>query len=318
MGRTNMFYYDFITATKQLNSDSLNTKYLKKIKEEWFDSYSIVYYQLILDKTPINVIHYPEYNKLSIAGSLPYFLLGHNYSITMKKEMDVIEYISNILNTDVFKFDVVNIEAASVTEIPFPVKHIFQSHNKIQGMKTQCYSHGKYFENVNLLHKIYDFQKNFKQKVPKEIRHELALSTDYSSDKVYVKIENKYKRPDIALKHRGLTIENLFEPNFIQLFKDDLLNVYNSIKKTGTVIIENKKQLSSFGICLIALKQMEETGDYDTATLMRETIKSYPDILTKDDQKARLSHLSNTLKKIELGNCKYDISNLLEKSLNGL
>lgn len=310
-----MFYYDFITATKNLKSDVLQTQYLSRIKEVKSESYNLIHYELKIENTPLDIYHYPEYNKVTIKGSLPYFLLGHNYSISLEQEMGTIEYISNVLETDIFKFTVVNVEVGCVIESPFTINSILNSHIKIKGMKTKSYSNGKYFEDSNVISKIYDFQKNIKSKVSKNIRSELEKSSNYSGNKTYVKIENKYKRPEISVKHRGLLIQDLFDIKFIEFFKNDLLDYYNSILKTGSVLIENKKQLSLPSICLIALKKLEDIGDYNTTAVVKEIIKSYTDILSKDDQKARIRQLFNSLKKIELKKCEFDLSELLIKSM---
>jgi hypothetical protein len=310
-----MFYYDFISATNYSNNDKLCFKYLNLIKEEKYIDYSKFHYSLTHERTLMKICWIPESNKLTFECSLPYFLLGHNYSITLKQEKDVIEYISNVLNIDMFKAEIDILEFGSVTEIPFSFNKIKNSHIKIAGMKTANYDYGKVFADRNVHHKIYDFQKNLKTKVDKEIREILKKDFDYSEDKVYVKIENRYVRPQVALKKRVILIEDIFEDELIKVFKTDLLTKYSSIKKNRAIRIQCKKQLSSTSICLIILKKLEDELGINTENLIKDTIKIYGDILTKEDQKARIKQLRNNLKKIELTKSEYDISHLLALSV---
>lgn len=308
-------YYDYLLMKKDLKNDILCNRYLNYVKEENGIGYSKVHYTMYHENKELNVFYYPEYNKIEVAINIPYFLNGHNYSISLKQEKHVVEYISSVLGTNMFKADADQFEYSALFEIPFNFKKIQYSHIRIKGMVTTSFEHGKYFSNRNVQHRIYDAQRNIKNKLTKQEREELAETTDYNEDKYYLKIENRYKRPEIALKSRGILVENLFQEEFNQLCKNDLMEKYQSITKMGGVDITSKKQLSSEGLYMIALKRLEEISGINTEQYLKETIKSFSHILSPDDRKARIKQVNKNSQKIQTTKSEFDVSELLHHSL---
>lgn len=307
-------YYDQVNMEKHLKKDILCIKYLNLVKKETYPDQKI-YYTMTHQNKEMKIFYYPEYKKLKIQLNIPYFLLGHNFCITIEQEKHVIEYISNVLNTDMFEADTTYFEYGLICELPYPFQEIHNSHIKIKGMNTEVYPHGKYYTDRNMWHKLYDAQKNIKNKLDKKEREILKETTNYTEDKFYMKVENRYIKPELALKTRGIIIKDLFDEKMIRLCNDDLLNKYESIKKTGSVEITSKKELSCSAIYLIALKQVEKVIGINSEELYKNVVKSYSHILTPEDRKSRMKQMRKMSENIVTSSCRYDVSELLRQSL---
>ena len=310
-----MPYYDFISITKDLKNDKFCDKYLHFIREINYRDHNIIQYALEHQNTQMNVLWNPLYNQVQINGSLPYFLFGHNFNIAIEQERHIIEYLSIVTGTNLFKSTVDTLEYGGVFKIPFTVKDILNSHIKIPGMKTQTYDYGKYFiDGINEF-KLYDFQKNFKKKVSRQIREEVKEIHNYLEEDFYIKIETRYLKPEVSLKKRNILVETIFDEKFINQCNTNLTEKYASIKKLGSVEIKSKKQLTSASLALIALELAGKQYGFDVGALMTSVIKAYPGVLTKDDKKARMKQLKSNLKKIQTIPCEYDISELIRQAI---
>lgn len=301
--------YDYLEATSSLGKESPCLDYL-----DHEASYSSGWEKFIYEGCKeVQIWLNPNAEKLKIKGSIPYFIAGQNFKTFPEDFSKGILHLSEVLDMDLNKAEVNVFEFGTTLETPFPVSGIFSSHLKIQGMKTRSFDYGKYFEDKVMILKLYDANKNLKNKLSRHEREKLSSLFGYNPLANYLKIESHYKQPAICFKNRHISIKDLLEPQFQTICKEDLLTKYKSIMKASSIELKNKKQITSATIPLLVLKEFESLLPCKVYDLIKKRIKDIPkEILTNDDKKSRRSQIRANLKKIEsVKPCKYDISDLL-------
>lgn len=256
-----------------------------------------------------------EAGKMKVKGSIPYFIAGQNFKSSHSDFKEGINHLSEVLEMDLQKAEMKAFEYGTTLEIPFPVKQVFLSHLKIQGMKARAFDNGIYFEDRALRVKLYDAGKNLKDKLSRDDRARLTSDFGYSPFHNYLKIENHYKRPAVCFKKSFISLGELLKPEFQTICKNDLVTKYRSIMKAKSIELRNKKQLTSSTIPLIILKEYESLLPCKAEDLIKQKIKAIPaEILTKEDKKSRKRQIGYNWKKITSASpCKYDVSELLIK-----
>lgn len=305
--------FDYLEASKSLDKDKPCLDYL-----DHEASYSSGWNKFIYEGCKaVEIWLNPETSNMKIKGSIPYFIAGQNFKTGPEVFINGINHLSEILNLDLLKAEVNVFEFGTILEIPFPAREIFNSHLKIQGMKSSSYDYGKYFEDRILKVKLYDAGKNIKNKLSREERNMLTSDYGYNPLQNYLKIENHYKKPSVCFKNRFILVNDLIKTEFKSICKEDLLNKYKSIMKTNTIDIRNKKQLTSSTIPLLILREFENLLPYKVEELIKQKIKVIPsDILTKEDKKSRRRQIMANIKKLEsVRACQYDISEILKRSI---
>ena len=163
-----------------------------------------------------------------------------------------------------------------------------------------------------------------KNKLDKAIRSHLSQAYGYDQGKHYLKIENHYKRPEIALNSGiRILVNDLLVPEFYQKCKADLLSQYRNIMKTETLLIpKDKKALSAGNIILLAFKEAETFFPVNAEEMINSLLKAIPEeILNQNDKKARKRQIREMLKKISdpggsiLAGNEHDLYSILEAKL---
>jgi len=304
---------DFIEVVKNITKESPCLDYL--YHEASFDSgWNKFIYE---GCKAIEIWLNPREEKFKIKGSIPYFLAGQNFKTGPDDFRNGIIHLSEILDMDLMKAVVNVFEYGTILEIPFNAKEVFNSHVKVQGMKTRSFDYGRYFEDRVLRIKLYDAGKNIKNKLNKEERNMLMSAFGYNPLQNYLKIENHYKKPSVCFKNRFINVHELLKPEFQTICKEDLLNKYRSIMKANTCEVKNKKQFNASTIPLLLLMEYENFLPCNVKDLIKQKIKGIPsEILTKEDKKSRRRQIMANIKKLEsVKSCKYDISDILISQL---
>ena len=231
-------------------------------------------------------------------ANIPYCFLGHNFYSTIEDLTDGFQSISEDLNVNLFDADIQKFEFGSFIEIPFLVKDFLNNHIRAKSMNTRIFERGKDFEPIkNQTHriKIYDGGYRLKTELSKSIREILTNDFGYNPKGNYIKIESHYLKPETYFKKRNLLLNDLFSIQFTNECKNDLLNNYQKIMKTGCIQIpETKGKLSSSVIPLICLRELGQIYGFNPDEAIKTLIKAIPEtILTKDDKKARNRQINN-------------------------
>lgn len=298
--------YDYIEISHSLDKDKPCLEFLEwQYSSRAWDKFHLSGFK--------NIDILLSQDKISIKGSLPYFTSGQNFMSDISDFRNGIEYLGNVLELDLNQAEVECFEYGTILEIPFSPKNIFSSHLRMKGMKKRTFDNGIYFEDQVLKHKLYNAGINIKQKLSRQER--LNLQTyGYNPKANYLKVENHYKKPSIALKKRIIQVSDLLEECFQDICKEDLLNKYQSIMKTKQIKVNNKKFISSANIPLLILKEYAEFLPERPEDLIRNKIKSFPDsILTKNDKKSRIRQIRQNFRKLESPEeFAYDLSEILK------
>jgi hypothetical protein len=305
--------FDYIEISRSLDKDKPCLDYL-----EWQYSSKYGWQKFHFEGCKeVEIMINNESNQMKIKGSIPYFIAGQNFKTNLDDLKSGIEYLSSILELNLYSAEVRAFEFGTILNIPFLPKCLFDSHIKITGMKARSLDYGKYFEDNILKIKLYDAGKNIKLKLDKAERESLSRSFGYDPLANYLKLENHYKKPSISFKKRLIQVTDLLDNSFQDLCKEDLYNKYNSIMKTSQVKITDKKQLSSSTLPLMILKEYEALLPCKAEELMKQKIKSIPsNILNREDKKSRVKQLKSNMKKIEvLNKCEFDLSTLLKSQM---
>ncbi len=305
--------FDYISAEKDLGQDQICLDYLNHEA-----SYSSGWDKFIYeDCKAVQIWLNTDARKLKLMGSIPYFIAGQNFKTSLKDFISGIDHLSEVLTTDLMKAEVKVFEFGTTLEIPFSAKEVFNSHLKIQGMRTRSFDYGKYFDDRIMTFKLYDANKNLKNKLTKGEREKLTSLYNYNPSSNYLKIESHYKKPSISFKSRHLDIAYLTSDSFQAACKDELINKYGSIMKANSINVNSKKQLTTSTIPLLILKEYENLLPCNLDELIKQKIKSIPDnILTKDDKKSRRRQIKANMRRLEsVGTCKYDLSKYLNNQL---
>lgn len=308
---------DFIHISKHIGKDTTNFAYLQEAA-----TYNDSTKKYVFDRCEkLQIFHNPNTNILTVKGSLPYWLNGHNYNSSIEDWKEGLDYLSGCLNTNIYTGNIEAFEFGSIQEIPFSASSLLHNHISIKGMTPQEYRQGKtltgkYFKSPALTVKMYDAGRNIK-KLNKAIRETLSKSFAWDSTKQYIKLENHYKKPYEYFKQQ-LTPSILISDHFQKVLQMDLIETYSKIMKTGKIKLpENKKDINAGTIPLMVLLELSEVYGFNAEEMLKTLLKEIPqDIMSKEDIKARLHIIRSNLRKLQSSqNSEFDISKLLHEKI---
>jgi len=308
---------DYCEISKSLGKDKPNLEYLQR--EAIYPNAERYSFQ---GCKKIEIWNFHERNQLSVKGSLPYFINGHNFNSSLEDWKEALNYLSSCLNQNLFSGLIEAFEFGTIQEIPFPENAFLRNHIKIAGMESKEYFQGhiitgKEFISPTLKVKLYDSNRNIKSKLDKPLQEEISRLWGWDREKHYIKLENHYKKPEAHFRG-NIYLNEILSPEFQYKLKLELLFIYQKIMKTGNVILpERKSDINAGTIPLICLKELESVYSFNTEEMLKAKLKEIPEeILSPEDRKARLKILRDNLKKISItGKSEYDISELLEAKI---
>jgi hypothetical protein len=306
--------YDYIEISKQLYKDTANLIHLKERNK--FPSGSTSYH--IPGNKPLSLIHIPESNKITISGSIPYFLNGHNFSTNNKEFYQGFEYLEGLLQISLFNSVVEKFEYFQIVETPMKANTIIKNHLAPEGMDIHIYKNGRYFEDNLYKIKMYNPQKRIFQVANAETQMQ-AEGLGFDRNKQFTKFEVHYKKPYQVLNNgHNVILSDLLNPEFIHKIEDSYLQQYSRIMKPKSVKIPaTKKELTTDKIILLALAESTGSTGQSVKEILYSFLKQIPDsILTKEDKKARQAQIRKLLKIIQEEDInKYDLTELLKEKM---
>jgi len=267
----------------------------------------------------LSIIWNKETRFLKVEGSLAYTFYGHDFQFSPTDFKNSLRFVQDFVGVSLFDAHVLKFEAGTVLKIHFKPEAFLMAHQKIKGMKTKPFDHGKYFENQVLRFKIYDANRRIQQTLSKSCRNDLQTNFGYEPNANYIKIENHYKKPEIHFKQRPLLVTDLFKPDFQNQLKNDLLTTYQSTMKSTYTLPTTKKELSVSALYLLRLKQVENQFGLNVEEGLLALLKAIPeDVLTHGDRKHRRAKIREDLKRTQSNGTHkspYDVSELLKENL---
>lgn len=308
---------DYIEISKILDKDKPNLEYLQR--EALYPNAERYSFQ---GCKKIEIWNFPERNQLSIKGSFPYFINGHNFYSSLEDWKEGLDYLSSCLNLNLYSGLIEAFEFGTIQEIPFPENAFLRNHIRIPGMEAKEYLKGhiitgKEFISPSLKVKLYDSSRNIKSKLDKPLQEEISRLWGWDREKHYIKLESHYRKPE-ALFMGNIYLHEILSPEIQYKLKKELLSIYKQIMKIGNSILpERKADINAGTLPLIILKELESVYHFRTEEMLKAKLKEIPEeILSPADKKARQKILRDNLKKISIsGNSEFDISELLEAKI---
>jgi hypothetical protein len=235
--------FDYIEISKAIRKDSVNMHYLQlaatypDMEKYFFDGCE-----------RLSVCFHTSTGIMKVKGSLPYWLNGHNYFSSLDDWKEGLEYLGGCLCVNLFSGDLVCFEYGTILEVPFPAPAILQNHIRLPRFNPKEYRRGnvltgKEFTSPALKVKLYDANRNMKNKLSLPIREDLQKYHGWNPAKPYIKVELHYKQPE-AMMGGIPKAHQIFDPVFQNWIKNDLLTHYQAIMKTGKVNLPTKKGIS--------------------------------------------------------------------------
>ena len=308
--------FDYTELTKSVHKDIVCYNYLEHAAS--YPSGIEKFYLKGVNNMEVFMNH--NTSEIRLKANFPYFWQGHNFTFNKTKLIESIQFTSEMLNSNFFEAEVKAFEYGTILETVYSPEEILSNHISYNGKPLQPYYNkhkltGKYFDNGTFVLKLYDAGRNMKNKLPEAIRSNLSSLQGYDKHKHYLKVENHYKKPQVHFKQRGIYVNELLSNSFMQSCKEDLINSYMNIMKTGIVKLpDNKKDLNVGTLPIIVLEELAAIYHFDTKDLLLKRLKSIPESkLSKDDKKARKRQLETNLNKIKFASqSDYDLTTLLK------
>lgn len=303
---------DYIEIIKATGKDKLNAAYLQRAAS--YEGAECFHF----DRCKRIEVWIYDSGMMKIKGSLPYWLNGHNYHSSLNDWKEGLDYLGGCLSINLYRGMVSCFEHGTIQEIPFPESVFLQNHVHMKGFTSREYRQGnvltgKEFLSPALKVKLYDVNRNIKNKLDKGIQEDLSRFHGWDHGKHYIKIENHYRKPE-AIFRRGIPVYELISAEFQLTLQQKLISQYQNIMKTGKAIIpQQKKDINAGTLPLIVLKELESIHNFKTEELIRAKLKQIPDsILSPADRKARQRIIRENLNKITMqGISEYDITDQL-------
>ncbi len=310
---------DFVKIRKHLTGENPGFSYCeKKAFVSVGDKYITQSYTLKRQYSEIGISMNEATGQLTVKGNFPKFWQGHNLTFSYPELRKSLEYVSDVLNIDLFPAEVLEFDHSAIVCTLLNPMHVFQNHIRIAGHETKPQKHGKYFVRAGQqVLKMYDAGRRLKQIHSKANREAILKTIGFDPALNQIRIEKKILKPGNYFK-KIISVNELLKPQFISQCDIELMETYGKIKKLGSIQIpDSKKELSAAIIPLIVARELEELYGFDFAELVKQKISSIDNsILSKEDKKARRRQIKTNLDKIS---CKgvnpYDLSEPLAKSL---
>lgn len=247
---------------------------------------------------------------LTIRGSLPYFMQGHNVYFSRNDMRNALQIISDRLEVDIFDATVAIMEYGVVVDMPFHINDFIDAHLFTKGYYEDIfYNRGKNYHrnNEKFTLKFYLVEPNIIKKCCPAIKKALkqAVFATHPNLLRYEMHGNPCKI--LSVNHdEKILAKHLLTDEFEQKCRKSLLDKYTGIKKRVQLVLKNKK--SRFSIISILLILLANVYPRYEEAVMRMIDKF--DALTQTKYK-RKDNLRKKIKSLETTKCEYSIESLI-------
>ncbi len=269
--------------------------------------------ELVDKHSPMKVSYNKEECLLTIKGSLPHFIQGHNFWFDLKGVEKAIDRISELLNVDLYHAEVKIVEYGVVVMPKFTIQNFIDNHVQTRGYREEIYmGRGKNYVRNDKAYtlKFYSLWANIDNswnKVTPEIRKMLENSRcSRANNPMRYEIHGSPKKI-MGLK---LLVSDLLSGDCEDCFKDVLFKKYKQIKKWERLNINGMKSLNTSKIALTLLSEKYNR-------FQEELLKMIDRTGAKEcSKRSRKTHIKELCRKIPHEKCSYSIDDLLIETLN--
>lgn len=275
----------------------------------------------------LSVWIHPGLQLLRIEGSVAYYWQGHNFSFGKRDFVDAVQHIGNVLGISIWNAILDCFEYGVIIEVEEPPKQYIKYHSAdpksklLTNEKPEDKGKFKWFSDKLVKLKMYDAGFNILIKQGLNQRDAIRAS-GWDEDCYYLKWEAHYLKPECLNRGVGLRLANLANPDWQDIFKEDLYLQYKRLIPMKCIITPStKKELSTADILVLAMveESVNRGGTIDELKkMLYSRINSIPEeVLTKSDKDLRKAQIRKLLGKIkESDESIYDLSDKIQKALN--
>jgi len=270
-------------------------------------------------------VHYnQELGDLRIKGSLPYFLNGHNFTFSTSEYIESINLIQSLLHIDLWDARIKEVEHGVIFPVNCMPSLIIKNHaaNKkaklIEEFKGRDKGRCKWWNGKNIRIKMYDAKHNIEKKQELKAR-EIIKECGFDENKEYLKFEIHLEDVPKLRMGKGLSVEDLQNPDIISFLDRILKNQYKLLEPMKEVVLpNNKSEYTALNIVLSQLVKLQmEKGIsiYGTQKGLYEIINN-SECLSKTDKDSRKSTIRKAFARLNKEEeSKWDVSKKIDIAL---
>lgn len=263
---------------------------------------------------------------LKIRGSIIYYWQGHNFSYNSEAFVRAINHIEKLLSVELWDSIVDVFEYGVIMQVDEPPKDYIKNHNAKPSEKLNHSFNEKDKGNLsrwsdsNVDLKMYDAGRNIKMKQGMS-RRRIIQEAGWDPQLNYLKWEAHYLKPNILCHGQEVRLANLVNPDWQDIFKEDLYLQYKRLIPMANIIEPtNKADLSTADIIALVLAEgciKNSKTLQEVKRMLYARINSFPDeVLSKSDKDSRKRQIKAILGKMqEADSSKWDLSQKLADAL---
>lgn len=314
---------DFIKVTKSLyGKDSVFLEHCQ------FDAvfYSGWQKYLIEGCERLTLWYNPDSEIIRLEGSIIYYVQGHNFTYSTKSFYEGIKHLNNILRIDLWDSIVEEFEFGIITKVEskphnYILNHEVQPKEKLQIEEKRRDKGGfRWYKGKGKVLKLYDAGKNMMYKQGKRKR-EIVESAGYNHFDNFIKFEVHYTKPEILNNGQPLSLFDLVNPEYKDIFKEDLYKQYKRLLPVESLKAPcNKADISTADILMFAIVEELASKGVSLPNVKKRLYKlvnSFSnDVLSKADKDSRKRQITALYKKINKDNLsRWDLSEKIKQAL---
>ena len=245
---------DYIVIQQCLDKDSPFLANCKPFSSRWnsigWETYTLQ------GCREIEVHWHPVNHILKIMGSLPYFYKGHNISFSRSEFIEVVNFLQSLLGVGLWNAEVLSFEYGAIFPVDGNTKDYILNHSASpksklnENFRGKDKGSGKWWDDKNVILKLYDIQSNIRIKKLQKIVSEVEW---YSSEVSFLKFEVKFLNPHLIKQGLAVTLEDLQNQQFIASLDELIMSQYKLLSPMKTFVEqEDKKKNSTIDILLEA------------------------------------------------------------------
>lgn len=263
---------------------------------------------------------------LTLQGSIMYYWQGHNFTYSPEAFISAINHISHLLQVDLWNSIVKVFEYGVIMEVETKPKEYIQHHkakpNEKLNQSINEKDNGNFsrWNDKNVSLKMYDASRNIKMKQSMS-RREIIAEAGWKPEGEYLKWEAHYLKPNVLNHGKSVKLANLVNPDWQNIFKEDLYLQYQRLIPMASIIEPtNKADLKTASIIALVLAEDSLNSNktlQEVKKMLYARINSFPDeVLSKSDKDSRKRQIKAILDKMqEAEGSKWDLSQKLAEAL---
>ena len=205
----------------------------------------------------LEVYWHPENHILKIMGSFAYFFKGHNRSFSRSEFVEVVNILQSLLGVGLWNAEVLSFEYGAIFPVEDKTKDYIFNHSASpksklnENFRGKDKGAGKWWDDKNIILKLYDVQANIRMKKLNKIVAEVEW---YFPEGNFLKFEAKFLKPHLLKQGLAVTLEDLQNQQWLAHLDELLLSQYKLLSPMKTLVEQqDKKKNTAIDILLEAV-----------------------------------------------------------------